>query len=79
MKKAKCIFKNMEAPLVIMARLWSIESPLVEYHLRGKGAYPYACPRKTTHPNSYIYVSGSGGWIASHDLELQEDGSYLIV
>lgn len=78
MAKAKCIFQHTEAPPIINARLWSVEAPLVKYHLRGRGAYPYDCPSKSKHPNSYIYVSGSGGWIASHDLELQEDGSYII-
>lgn len=79
MKKTKCVFKNKKAPQMIMARLWSIEAPLVEFYLRGQGTYPYDCQSKTTYPNAYIYFNESGGWVGSYQLELQEDKSYIIV
>lgn len=78
MKKVECIFKSTEAPQVIQARLWSIEASPVTFYLRGQGTYPYECQSKDDYPDAYIYFNESGGWVGSYQLELQEDGSYLI-
>ncbi len=66
------------APQIIKARLWSIESPLVEFKLQGKGAYPCDCQDAVKCPNAYIYISESGGWVGSYQLNIQPDGSYII-
>jgi hypothetical protein len=79
MTKAKCIFQNKEALPVIQARLYGIEAPLVEFRLVGRGKYPYACDHAKEYPNAYIYENERGGWVGSYQLELQADGSYIIV
>ena len=77
MKTKKTNFGDV-APLIIMVHLFSIEAPPIEYELQGKGIYPYACQHTLDYPDAYIYMSESGGWVGSYDLELQEDGSYII-
>lgn len=79
MTKAKCIFQNKEAPPIIHARLYSIKAPLVEFRLVGRGKYPYDCDHTKKYPDAYIYENERGGWVGSYQLELQEDGSYLIL
>ncbi len=65
-------------PARIDARLHSIEAPLVEYRLIGCGKYPYDCQHKKDYPDAYIYLNESCGWAGSYQLDLQEDGSYII-
>lgn len=48
------------------------------YCPKGIGAYPYDCTAKDKHPDSMIYENKSGGWVPSHDLKKQEDGTYLL-
>ena len=65
-------------PQTIKAWLHSVEAPLVEFNLRGKGAYPYDCLHARVYPDAYIYTNDRGGWVGSYQLDIQPDGSYII-
>ena len=76
-KKTKTNFGDT-APQTIEARLYSVEVPLVGFKLQGKGTYPYDCLHAREYPDAYIYISESGGWVGSYQLDIQPDGSYII-
>ncbi len=37
---------------------------------KGMGKYPYECIHKDKNPNSFIFVSEDGGWLASDEFIL---------